>query len=107
MSVVYNAKFEATWDGDKLSDLNERAGELIQSLAVGYNVNAGLTVGVEAFDAIAFADWSDSSPNALFVGPSISYRGSHAWIALAAGWQVTGVEDEADVSVRAKIGFVW
>jgi hypothetical protein len=98
--VAYNATLEAEWEG-----LEEREGEVQQSLGLSYEVSPRLLFGAEFVHEIAFPDWSETEPGKFFAGPNISIRHRNCWATLTALGQITRAGDEPDFQVRTIFGF--
>ncbi len=100
--LAYNATLEAEWTGE---ELDERAGELQQSLGVSYEVSPRLLFGAECLHEVGFPDWSKAERGKFFAGPNVSVRAGKYWGTLTALAQLTRAEDEPDFQLRAIFGF--
>ncbi|HMG04790.1 MAG TPA: DUF6662 family protein [Chthoniobacterales bacterium] len=100
--VAYNATLEAEWEGE---NLEERVGELQQSLGVSYEVTPRLLFGAECLHEVEFPDWSKAERGKFFAGPNVSVRAGKYWGTLTALAQVTPAGDEPDLQLRAIFGF--
>lgn len=49
VTLIYNATVEAVWDGSTLGKLNERCGELPQTIGVSCEMNAPVNLGLDFF----------------------------------------------------------
>ena len=100
--VAYNATLEAEWEGE---GLEERAGELQQSLGLSYEVSPHFLFGAEALHEVAFPDWSQAGRGKFFAGPNVSVRSGTWWATMTALAQVTRAGDEPDFQLRTIFGF--
>lgn len=100
--LASNTTLEAEWEGERLQ---ERAGELQQSLGVSYEVNPRLFFGAECLHEVAFPDWSHAERGKFFAGPNVSVRAGNYWGTLTALAQLTRAGDEPDLQLRAIFGF--
>lgn len=100
--VAYNATLEAEWEGE---GLEERAGELQQSLGLSYEVSPHFLFGAEALHEVAFPDWSQAERGKFFAGPNVSVRSGTWWATVTALAQVTRAGDEPDFQLRTIFGF--
>ena len=64
-------------------------------------------MGVEVFHEFEIDDWSDRGSDAFYIGPNISYRKGPIWATVAAVWQATSVDGEADSQLRGLIGWMF
>ncbi|MCB1231716.1 MAG: hypothetical protein KDN19_15710 [Verrucomicrobiae bacterium] len=97
VSLVYNATLEAEWEEE---NLEERKGELEQTVGLSYMVSPKFSVGTEMLTAVEFEDWEESGDHALYLGPNSSIRTERHWFTAAALWELTDTE-EADFQLRA------
>lgn len=102
--AAYNATLEAEWEGD---GLEERNGELQQSLGVSYEVNARLAFGVECLHEIAFPEWEKAGRGVFFAGPNASIRAGNLWATVTALAQLTEAGDEPDLQLRTIVGVMF
>jgi hypothetical protein len=100
--VAYNATLEAKWEGDRLE---EKGGELSQSLGVSYEVSPAFLLGAELLHEIDLPDWSEAEDSVLYAGPNISYRHGNWWATLTPLAQLTNVASEVDFQTRLIFGF--
>jgi hypothetical protein len=100
--VAYNGTFEAKWEGDRLE---ERGGEVSQSLGVSYEVSPGLLIGAELLHEIDLPNWSEAGDSIVYGGPNISYRHGNWWATVTPLVQLTDVASEVDVQTRLIFGF--
>ena len=100
--IAYNGTLEAKWEG---SHLEERGGEIAQSLGVSYEVSPALLVGAELLHEIDLPDWAAAGDSILYVGPNISYRRGNWWATLTPLAQLTKVASEVDLQTRLIFGF--
>lgn len=98
----YNATLEATWEG---KHLEERGGELSQSLGVSYEISPTILVGAELLHEIDLPDWSDASDSIVYGGPNLSYRRGNWWVTVTPLVQLTDIASEVDVQTRLIFGF--
>lgn len=97
VSLVYNATIEAEWESD---NLDERTGELANSLGLSYMVSPKFAVGTELLTEVEFEDWGSAGEHALYLGPNASVRLERHWLTAAALWEVTST-GEPDFQLRA------
>ena len=100
--LAYNGTLEAKWEGDRLE---ERGGELAQSLGVSYEITPSFLLGAELLHEIDLPDWSEAEDSILYGGPNLSYRRGNWWATVTPLVQVTNVASEVDVQTRLIFGF--
>ncbi len=100
--IAYNGTLEAKWEGD---GLDERGGELAQSLGVSYEISPAFLVGAELLHEIDLPDWSEAEDSVVYGGPNISYRRGNWWATLTPLVQLTDIASEVDVQTRLIFGF--
>ena len=100
--LAYNGTLEATWEGDRLE---ERGGELSQSLGLSYEVSPAFLVGAELLHEIDIPDWSNAPDSIVYAGPNLSYRHGTWWATLTPLAQLTNVASEVDFQARLIFGF--
>ena len=100
--LAYNATLEATWEGDRLE---EKGGEISQSLGVSYEVTPAFLIGAEFLHEIDLPDWSQAGDSVVYGGPNISYRHGNWWATLTPVIQVTNIASEVDLQTRLIFGF--
>ena len=54
-----------------------------------------------------FPGWSSTEANAVFAGPTASFRFKSGWIAATGLWRLNSEEDAADFQANVKIGFLF
>jgi hypothetical protein len=59
--------------------LEERGGELSQSLGVSYEIFPAILVGAEMLHEIDLPDWSEAEDSVVHGGPNIFNRGGNWW----------------------------
>ncbi|MDB6153640.1 MAG: hypothetical protein JWL90_2093 [Chthoniobacteraceae bacterium] len=107
-TVAYNAIVEGEWEGEDLHHLDERSGELAQSLGVSYQVTPHFLVGAELLHEVDLPDWSSSgSKGIFFAGPNASVRAGRFYATAAVLFQATDLSDEPDVQTRLIVGFTF
>lgn len=100
--LAYNATLEGEWKG---SGLREREGEFAQALGASYEFSPRISAGIELLHEFGFPDWRDSEKiRNFFVGPNVSYRSGHWFVAVTALAQATAAEDEPDFQLRTIFG---
>lgn len=105
IAAIYDATLAAVWEG---SNYDERVGEFEQNFAISYDTGAGFYVNAELIHQMAWADWSDTEVNALFVGPSVGFRKGNFWTAVGAAWQVAADKNDApDVIGSLRVGITF
>jgi hypothetical protein len=103
--LAYNATLEAVWEGE---GLREHEGEFQQALGASYEINPGLSVGLEFLHELVFPGWShDRTVQNVFVGPNVSYRRHNWFVTLTALGQATDSPDEADFQIRTIAGIAF
>lgn len=100
--IAYNGTLEAKWEGDRLE---ERGGELAQSLGVSYECSPTWLLGAECLHEIDLPDWSEAEKSVLYGGPNVSYRRGNWWATVTPLVQLTNVASEVDVQARVIFGF--
>jgi hypothetical protein len=100
--IAYNGTLEAKWEGDRLE---ERGGELAQSLGVSYEISPAWLLGAELLHEIDIPDWSEAEDSILYGGPNLSYRRGNWWATLTPLAQLTNVASEVDFQTRLIFGF--
>lgn len=100
--VAYNGTLEAKWEGDRLE---ERGGELSQSLGVSYEVSPSFLLGAELLHEIDLPDWSETGDSIVYGGPNLSYRRGNWWATVTPLVQLTKLASEVDVQTRLIFGF--
>lgn len=100
--VAYNGTLEAKWEGDRLE---ERGGELSQSLGVNYEVSPSFLLGAELLHEIDLPDWSEAGDSIVYGGPNLSYRRGNWWATVTPLVQLTNLASEVDVQTRLIFGF--
>jgi hypothetical protein len=103
-TLGWNGSLEATWDGERVGDLQESAGELSQSVGIAYDVLPGLSLGVEALHVLPLEKWHAPSQSELYAGPSMTYRQKHFRATLAALFQTTERTEEPALQLRTIFG---
>ncbi len=99
---AYNATLEAKWEGDRL---DERGGEIAQSLGVSYEISPACLIGAELLHEIDLPGWSEAGDSIVYGGPNISYRQDNWWLTLTPLAQLTDISSEVDVQTRLIFGF--
>jgi hypothetical protein len=100
--ISYNATLEAKWEGDRLE---EKGGELSQSLGVSYEISPAWLLGVELLHEIDMPGWSQAEESILYGGPNLSYRHGNWWATVTPLAQLTNVASEVDFQTRLIFGF--
>jgi len=100
--LAYNGTLEAKWEGDHLE---ERAGELSQSVGVSYEISPTFLLGAELLHEIDLPDWSGAGDSIVYGGPNLSYRRGNWWATVTPLVQLTDVASEVDVQTRLIFGF--
>jgi hypothetical protein len=100
--LAYNATLEAVWEGE---DLEEREGELVQSLGASFEFSPRLSAGLELVHETVFPEWrGEENATNVFVGPNVSVRSGSAFITVTALAQATRTADEPDFQLRTIFG---
>ena len=100
--LAYNATLEAGWNGE---GLNEREGEIQQSLGVSREWNPHFSTGVEVVHEIPIPEWRKLGRNFLFAGPNVSVRAGKWWTTVSALAQLTSAGGEPDFQLRTIVGY--
>jgi hypothetical protein len=100
--IAYNGVLEAEWEGERLE---ERAGELSQSLGISYEISPQFLVGAEFLHEIDLPDWSHAEDSVVYGGPNFSYRSKNWWATVTPLVQLTDIASEVDVQTRLIFGF--
>lgn len=100
--IAYNGTLEAKWEGDQLE---ERSGEITQSLGLSYEISPALLLGAELLHEIDLPDWSEADDSVVYAGPNLSYRRGNWWATLTPLAQLTNVGSEVDFQTRLIFGF--
>ncbi|MEP6937752.1 MAG: hypothetical protein ABI871_06755 [Chthoniobacterales bacterium] len=100
--LAYNATLEATWEGE---DLEEKDGEIQQSLGASYEITPHLLAGVELLHEIAIPEWREAERGFFFAGPNVSVRGGKWWATATALAQLTRAGDEPNFQLRTIVGY--
>jgi hypothetical protein len=100
--AAYNSTLEARWEGERLQ---ERDGEIAQSLGLSYEISPSWSVGAELLHEIDLPHWSEAGDSIVYGGPNVSYRHGHWWATVTPLMQLTKVASEVDVQTRLIFGF--
>ena len=103
-SFVHNLALEAEWEG---RDLDERSGEIVNSLGASCEVSPRTFLGLEALHEIPLPDWDARGKSNLFAGPNASFRFGGAgdwWLTTTALTRVSGGDDEPTYQLRVILG---
>jgi hypothetical protein len=100
--LAYNATLEAAWEGE---DLEEKLGELQQTLGASYEIKPQFLVGGEVLHEIAFPEWQGAEDSVVFVGPNISVRAGKWWATATGLAQLTGSHSEPNFQLRTIVGY--
>jgi hypothetical protein len=100
--AAYNATLEARWTGEHL---NQREGEFAQTLAVSYEINPHVSVGVEALHEIDMPNWDKIEKSVLWAGPNASLRSGHWYVTATVFARLTNNEKEPNAQTRLITGF--
>lgn len=100
--LAYNLTLDAAWAGE---NLEQRAGEMQQSLGLSYEINPRFLFGAECLHEVALPDWSTAERRKFFAGPNVSVRVGKYWGTVTALAQLTRAGDEPDFQLRAIFGF--
>lgn len=104
-AFLYNFVLEAEWEGESLSNLDERVGVIENLVGVSYQISPTFLIGAEAFHEVEFADWSEAGDHVFYAGPNFSIRGNNFFVTTAAVFQLSDVDGEPDTQIRVKAGF--
>jgi hypothetical protein len=100
--AAYNVTLEAAWAGN---NLEERSGELQQSLGLSYEISPRFLIGAEALHEVGFPGWSTAEASRFFVGPNVSARTGTCWATATVLTKLTGADEEPDFQLRMIFGF--
>jgi len=103
-ALVYNATVEAVWEGTTLGQLNERSGELAQTIGASYEVNAYVNLGVECLHEVALPNWGAQGRSMIFAGPNISLRKGRYFATITSLFRLSDQADEPTVQTRCIFG---
>ena len=106
-AFLYNFVLEAEWEGESLSNLDERVGVIENIAGVSYQISPQFFIGAEAKHEVEIADWEDVGDHVFYVGPNFSIRGGNFFVTTAVLFQATEVDGEPDTQVRLKAGFTF
>ena len=99
--IAYNGTLEAKWEGDRL---DQRAGEIAQSVGVSYELSHQWLIGAELLHEIDLPGWSEMADSVVYGGPNVSYRHGNWWVTVTPLAQLTNVSSEVDVQTRLIVG---
>jgi hypothetical protein len=100
--AAYNATLEAKWEGEHLE---ERGGEIAQSIGLSYEVSPTWLIGAEILHEIDLPDWSKAQDSVVYGGPNVSYRRGTWWATVTPLVQLTNIASEVEVQTRLIFGF--
>jgi hypothetical protein len=100
--AAYNATLEAKWEGEHLE---ERGGEIAESIGLSYEVSPAWLIGGEILHEIDLPDWSGAEDSVVYGGPNLSYRRGTWWATVTPLVQLTNIASEVDVQTRLIFGF--
>ncbi|MEZ5302390.1 MAG: hypothetical protein R3F11_17415 [Verrucomicrobiales bacterium] len=104
LSVVYNFTLESEWEGEDLSSLDEKKGEIKNSAGVSYQLSPQFFVGAEILHEFEIEDWSERGDDSLFIGPNASFRKGSFFLTAAALFEVLDTEGAAESQLRILAG---
>lgn len=102
--AAYNGTLEVKWEGERLE---EKGGELSQSLGLSYEISPSWSLGGELLHEIDLPNWSGAGDSIVYGGPNVSYRHGHWWATVTPLVQLTKVVSEVDVQTRLIFGFTF
>ncbi len=100
--IAWNGIIEAEWEGE---NLDESTGVLGQSLGVSYEISPKFLVGAELLHEVEGSEWSGWNDHVLNIGPNVSIRTDKFWLTVTPLFQVTDLEGEPNLQLRAILGF--
>ncbi len=100
-TFLYNLTLEAEWEGE---NLDEDKGVLANAIALTYQPEPSLTIGVQAIWEIEFPEWQEQGDDVVSIGPSFSWQNDGWWLSVSPLFQVTNVASEPDLQVRLLFG---
>ena len=100
--AAYNATLEAKWEGEHLE---ERGGEIAQSIGLSYEISPTWLIGAEILHEIDLPDWSEAEDSVVYGGPNVSYRRGTWWMTVTPLVQLTNIASEVDIQTRLIFGF--
>ena len=104
-AFLYNFVLEAEWEGEKLSNLDERVGVIENIIGVSYQLHPSFFVGAEIKHEVEIPEWEEFSDHVVYLGPNFSYRHDKFFVTAAGLFQATSVDGEPDFQLRIKLGF--
>ena len=100
--ATYNGTLEAKWEGERLE---EKGGELAQSLGLSYEISPSWSLGAELLHEIDLPNWSGAGDSIVYGGPNVSYRHGRWWTTVTPLVQLTNMASEVDFQTRLIFGF--
>lgn len=104
-NAAYNFIFEAEWEGESLSRLDEEKGEFGNALGISYQFSPRFLAGIELLHEWELEHWSETSDHSLFIGPNVSWRRNRSFLTATALWEVADADGAADNQIRMLAGF--
>lgn len=101
---AYNFVFEAEWEGEELSELDERKGEFKNLFAVSYLFDTNWSFGGELVHELEWPEYEDFEDSVVYLGPNITYRRTGWYVTITPLFQVTDEPDAANYQTRLVIG---
>ena len=104
LTLTYNATVEAVWEGSTLGQLNERSGELAQTVGISYEINAHVNLGLEFLQEVDLPNWEAAGRSIIFWGPNISLRKGRYFATITGLFRLSDQADEPAMQVRGIFG---
>jgi len=101
VNLLYNFTLEAEWEGESLDD---DKGVIENAIAITYQPDPTMTIGVQAIWEIEFPGWNQQGEDVISVGPSFAWQSDGWWFTIAPLFQVTNVDSEPDLQLRFMFG---
>jgi len=95
---------EAVWEGSTLGQLNERSGELAQTVGISYEIDAHVNLGLEFLQEIDLPNWEAAGRSIIFGGPNISLRKGRYFATITGLFRLSDQADEPAMQVRGIFG---
>ncbi|GAK52717.1 conserved hypothetical secreted protein [Candidatus Moduliflexus flocculans] len=106
ITVLYNGVIETEWTGDQLSNLNNDAEEITQSLGGSIALGKGFHLGIETLYEVSMINWSNSEA-AFFAGPNLNFQNGKFFITVAPLLQVTNNSEYEDLQLGLRAGILF
>jgi len=102
--VAWNGEVKAEWEGRRIGDFQDSAGELSQTLGVSYEINRSLAVGVEVLQEVPLGAWHGPANPEWYLGPNVTVRKGRFYATLTTLFQSTDRQSAPSVQARTIVG---